>query len=649
MRKLKCAIVGLLLVTAVNSAPSAQVSSAANDLHQYRSDYLRAKQRLRAGDVKGFQRLKKQLKNYELYPYLEYAELTRHLKTAEERSIESFLKKYEKLGVAQRMRARWLQELGRQKRWKSFIKYYDDTLADTKLRCYFLRAKLQAEGKSEVWPSVPTLWVVGQSQPKACDPLFEQWVADKQLTRAHKWERLRLAMDKRNISLANYLTTLMSGSDQAAAKRFIRYHSNPALVKKRGQLRSSSAQDGDIALHAIRRLARSDWPGASRRLTELKPQFNFKKDQLAEAQKSIAFQILSKPQRNGLDWIREQLVDDVDPDVAVYAARIALLFEHWPTLLAAIETMPESLQKTTRWQYWHAKASMQEDPKLDEVWRHNAFSELARQRDYYGFLSAMLLQRSFDFNDRNVSFSPDFRAQIARIEGLKIALELYASGELTSARREWRYALLDLPNTHMIVAAHIAEDWGWSSQAVLTTIMARSWDELSLRFPLTYREYMNRGTRLAGIELPWAYAIARQESAMNPDAVSHAGARGLMQLMPATAAATVKRNALPVSAKNLLSEKDNSLIGTAHLGELSRYYKGNRILSSAAYNAGKSRANAWLARVKRAQPFDVWVETIPFKETRGYVQNVLMFSAIYSYRLEQDIEFIKTQEWIIKP
>ena len=122
-----------------------------------------------------------------------------------------------------------------------------------------------------------------------------------------------------------------------------------------------------------------------------------------------------------------------------------------------------------------------------------------------------------------------------------------------------------------------------------------------------------------------------------------------MQLMPATAKATVKRNALPVSATNLLNEKDNSLIGSAHLGELSRNYGGNRILSSAAYNAGKSRADKWLKRSKQAQPFDVWVETIPFKETRNYVQNVLMFSAIYSYRLEENVEFIKTQEWIIKP
>ncbi|MFK8019431.1 MAG: transglycosylase SLT domain-containing protein [Pseudomonadales bacterium] len=636
----------LLLISFSNIAPA---NTGDTELHDNRSDYLRAKKLLRAGDIKGFNRIKKQLKGYALYPYLEYSDLSRNLARTDSRNVQAFLERYKSLGVAQRLRARWLKELGKQKRWASFIEYYDDTLADTQLRCYYLRAKLQTGKSAEVWSSVPSLWVVGSSQPNACDPLFESWVSKGYLKRNHKWERFRLAMAKSNISLANYLTGLMSGADQKAAKKFMRYHKNPSLVKKRGQLSPKSASDADIALHALRRLARSDWPFASRRLTELGTQFTFPLEALAETQKSIAFRILSDPQRVGLDWVREQLVDGVDADVAVYAARIALLFEHWETVLAAIDTMPESLQKTTRWQYWHAKASMQEDPKLDDVWRHNAFAELARKRDYYGFLSALLLQRSFDFNDRTVSFSPDFQSQISQIPGLNIALELYAAGELTSARREWRYALLDLPNTHMIAAAHIAQDWGWSSQAVLTTIMARSWDELSLRFPLSYREYMHRGARLAGIELSWAYAIARQESAMNPDAISHAGARGLMQLMPATAKATVKRNALPVSATNLLNEKDNSLIGSAHLGELSRNYNGNRILSSAAYNAGKSRANKWLKRSKQAQPFDVWVETIPFKETRNYVQNVLMFAAIYSYRLEENVEFIKTQEWIIKP
>ncbi|MEM8499083.1 MAG: transglycosylase SLT domain-containing protein [Pseudomonadota bacterium] len=628
----------------------AKVFAAGDGMKAYqdqRADYLRAKQLRKSGKTKQYQKLKKQLRDYPLYSYLVYAELSANLRTANSRQINHFIDANKHLAVSQRLRARWLKQLGKNKSWTEYLSFYDDTLADTQLRCYYLRALLQQGEPGEVWPLVPSLWVVGQSQPKACDPLFEQWQAAGKLSREHTWKRLKLAMAKRNISLANYLTGLMSGSDKKAAEKFLNFHRQPSRVKKRGILRSHSEKDADIALHAIRRLARSETLSAAKRLSELNSSMKFNVTDFAEAQKSLAFHILSNPSRAGLDWIRNQLKKGVDPDVAVYAARIALVFEHWQTVLAAIEHMPESLQKTNRWQYWHAKASMQENPQLDDVWKHNAFAELAKQRDYYGFLSALLLERSFDFNDHAISFSPDFQAQIKEIPGLEIALELYAAGELISARREWRHALLDLPATHMISAAHIAQDWGWASQAVLTTIMARSWDELSLRFPLSYTEYMHRGARMAGIELSWAYAIARQESAMNPAATSHAGAKGLMQLMPGTAKETVKRNALPVKAQDLHNEKVNSMIGTAHLGELSRLYDGNRILSSAAYNAGKHRADAWLKRSSRAQAFDVWIDTIPFKETRNYVQNVLMFAAIYDYRMENDVEFIKTNEWVI--
>ncbi len=637
----------IIAILGVLSVPTGFAAIDTQQAYQdQRADYLRAKQLRKSGNIKQYVKLKKQLRDYPLYPYLEYAELSANLSNANSRQISQFIEQYQHLAVTQRLRARWLKQLGKNKKWKDYLGFYDDTLADTQLRCYYLRSRLQQGKPEDVWPLVPSLWVVGHSQPKACDPLFDQWLNAGKRTREHTWNRLKMAMSKSNISLANYLTGLMTGADKRAAEKFLSFHRQPAQVKKRGVLSVRSSQDADIALHAIRRLARSDTMAAAKSLSTL-GSMRFNAADLAEAQKSLAFHILSKPSRTGLDWIRKQLTPGVDPDVAVYAARIALVFEHWQTVLMAIEHMPESLQKTNRWQYWHAKASMQENPQLDDVWKHNAFAELAKQRDYYGFLSALLLERSFDFNDHAISFSPDFQTQIKQIPGLEIALELYAAGELVSARREWRHALLELPATHMIAAAHIAQDWGWASQAVLTTIMARSWDELSLRFPLSYREYMHRGARMAGIELSWAYAIARQESAMNPAATSHAGAKGLMQLMPGTAKETVKRNALPVKAQDLHNEKVNSMIGTAHLGELSRLYGGNRILSSAAYNAGKHRANAWLKRSSRAQAFDVWIDTIPFKETRNYVQNVLMFAAIYDYRLENDVEFIKTNEWVI--
>src|SRR5690606_17081182 len=128
------------------------------------------------------------------------------------------------------------------------------------------------------------------------------------------------------------------------------------------------------------------------------------------------------------------------------------------------------------------------------------------------------------------------------------------------------------------------------------------------------------------------YAIARQESAFREDARSPVGAMGLMQLMPATAREMAKRSGMSFQPQDLLKPEKNIALGSRYLNELLNQFNGNRILAAAAYNAGPSRVKRWLSKDDAKLPYDVWIETIPFQETRGCVQNVLSFSVIYAYR-----------------
>ena len=636
----------ICLVAIVAIAPAMASTSA---IQKQRSIYLDAKKHIRAGKVKSLDRIKRQLKGYPLLPYLEFDDLSRGLRNANKKQVSSFLTRHKDLAVANRLKSRWLYNQAKKKNWPVFLEFYDDTLANTELRCYYLRALIQTGKPKDVWPHVPSLWIVGKSQPKSCDPLFSQWISGGHINNEHKWQRLKIALQKGNTRLASYVSKMLKGSYKKSANKLLRVHRNPALVKKKTLFNTKNARDSEILIHGIRRLARTAPTEAARMLSRYTKSFKFMPDELTEAQKSIGFRILSHPSKKGLDWISKQLVKGVNQDVAVYAARISLLYNNWKILLKAIDFMPETLQQKERWQYWHAKASLALNPKLDEMWKHDAFGTLAVKRDFYGFLSARLLGQSFDFNDKTLTFGSDALSKVENTKGIIAALELYAADEPLNALREWHHALSQLPDTHMVVAAHIAEQWGWSNLAIQSTIKARAWDELKLRFPVSYVEYMKYGAKRGGIDLSWMYAIARQESAMNPSARSHAGAKGLMQLMPATAKATIQRNRLQIKNLDLLQEKQNSLVGGTHLGELIRYYDGNRALATAAYNAGKSRANSWLKRIDRTMPLDAWVETIPFKETRNYVQNVFMFASIYQYRLEQEPYFIKNSEWNIKP
>jgi soluble lytic murein transglycosylase len=143
----------------------------------------------------------------------------------------------------------------------------------------------------------------------------------------------------------------------------------------------------------------------------------------------------------------------------------------------------------------------------------------------------------------------------------------------------------------------------------------------------------------SGVEKAMVYAIARQESAFDPAAQSGVGARGLMQLMPATAQNTAKRFGVEYDVNRLADASYNARLGSAHLGELMENWKGSQILTFASYNAGPGNARKWLEaygdpRSPNVDPID-WVERIPFSETRNYVQRVIENLNVYRKRLDE--------------
>ncbi len=142
------------------------------------------------------------------------------------------------------------------------------------------------------------------------------------------------------------------------------------------------------------------------------------------------------------------------------------------------------------------------------------------------------------------------------------------------------------------------------------------------------------------VETAMVYAIARQESAFNPRAISSAGARGLMQLMPATAKRTAQRFGVGFDLKRLIEDPSyNAKIGSAHLGELMEDWKGSYILAFASYNAGGGNVIKWVRSYGDPRDPEVdevdWVERIPFYETRNYVQRVMENLRVYRQRLNE--------------
>jgi len=221
--------------------------------------------------------------------------------------------------------------------------------------------------------------------------------------------------------------------------------------------------------------------------------------------------------------------------------------------------------------------------------------------------------------------------------GIVRARELSAIGEKRMARREWNHALDYLTGYQQEIAASLAADWGWYGQAVLTMGQAHTYDDLEVRFPIPYQSLIDEYAGKRQLDLGWMFALVRSESAFIEDAESPAGALGLMQVMPATGKQTARKMGLQsFKVAHLLEAEKNVPIGSAYLKQMLDLFGGNMTLATAAYNAGPQRVLAWLPKHDCMDP-DVWVEKIPFTETRKYVRRVMFFASIYDWRLHRTV------------
>jgi len=191
----------------------------------------------------------------------------------------------------------------------------------------------------------------------------------------------------------------------------------------------------------------------------------------------------------------------------------------------------------------------------------------------------------------------------------------------------------------LALLAGMAEDSGNHQLALQIgkNAAARGLPVDALAFPMTA---IPPSAKISSVERPVVFAIARQESAFNPEAISSAGARGLLQLMPATAKEVAKATGLPYSRDRLTADPGyNAQLGATHLGDLVDSFGGSYIMTFAAYNAGVNRVAQWVKQYgdPRDPKVDAvnWIEHIPFTETRNYVQRVMENLQVYRARLGQ--------------
>ncbi|WP_118879685.1 transglycosylase SLT domain-containing protein [Haemophilus haemolyticus] len=288
------------------------------------------------------------------------------------------------------------------------------------------------------------------------------------------------------------------------------------------------------------------------------------------------------------------------------------------------------------WRYWEAKQDISKN--IEKL------TALSKERGFYPMLAAAQLKQAYKVDSPAApSFTVEEQHPFEQV--FAMIRELRELGRNGLAKQRWRILLDNADFTTQLKLAEYAENQQWFELAVDASIVAKAWDYLSLRLPNAYSEYFNVALQNLNISKTFAMAIARQESAWNPMAQSSANARGLMQLLPSTAKLTAENNQLPYQGEqDLFKPLNNILLGTAHLNELNGKYPNNRILIAAAYNAGANRVEKWLSRANGKLALDEFVASIPFYETRGYVQNVVTYDFYYQILQNQENPQIFSQE-----
>jgi len=604
---------------------------ADDTLEQQRNLFWQAQQALENEQLEQFQVFLKQLDDYPLTYYLRYQYLKSHLHFVLPKEIKAFFNSYPASALSKKLRYDWLAHLSREGRWAQFIADYRPSVESTVLQCRYVMARLQrGETHAEVLNAARKLWTVGKSQPKACDPVFDylyEHVMDDDLI----WQRLRLAMLKGKTGLAKFLAKRLNDEKlQNLYAVWLQVRQKP-LQSLEGFAEPDSDVAQEIIYQGITRLARKDLENAQRLWRVFSQTYAFNASEKAAMQRELTLRSAWSDAPNALQQLKALKTAQLDKTVRQVFLQYALLARDWHGIVNLIQRFPSEAQDQPQWRYWEARA-LEQTGKA--ALAKTLYQDVAKERDFYGFLAADRLGQSYALNHKKVDLTPKQIEQLyQKHPALARAHEFYHLGMKVSAGREWRNEIPFLSQAELIQAAALARQWCWYNRAIFTAAKAQYYDDLEMRFPLAYFSQLMAGTEEQELDMAWAYGIMRQESAFAQDVTSHAGAMGLMQLMPATGRAMAENIGLIIKDKQEIYDTyTNIRLGTTYLKRMLKRFKGNYMLATAAYNAGPGRAARW-SREFACQPSDIWVEQIPFRETRLYVQRVLTYTVIFDNKL----------------
>jgi len=573
------------------------------------------------------------LKDYPLYPYLEYEKIRRHLKSTSDKTLLSFIDNYKNTPMADVLWSHWLGRLAKKKQWHQVVSFYSPLAANTSAQCHYYEALIHAGNKESANTALEDagkLWMTAKSRPKACNSLFAELKKRRYLTKDKYWQRIELAVDKGNSKLARSLIKHLPDDEQKIAGQYVVSHRNPQRALKSKYIGGGKYSRKVIA-HAVKRITRKNYKKGYKTWQSYKTKYAFSDKKRHEVEAYLAVRASFNHDKKALKSFSKIPAKHRNDEANIWMARMALREGKWNQLNQAIDAMTEELAQKDIWQYWKARAS---DQTGEKELAKELFHKLSENATFYGFLSADRLNKEYLVFDQHNQSWDNCAENVQIVTPIYRAMEWFKLGKDSLANKEWFWGLKHMNKDGKLAAAALALKLEKPILAVRTVAKTKDWNQVGLRFPLLYKKLITEMSSKSEINPAWVYGIMRRESVFNNKAVSSARAMGLMQLLPSTARYVGKKLGLArVRKSDLLTPKLNIKLGSAYLSSMLDDFDGSYVKATAGYNAGPSRSVKWTP--EKTIDADQWVESIPFTETRKYVRAVMAYTTIYDHKLTQ--------------
>ncbi|MFN0003642.1 MAG: transglycosylase SLT domain-containing protein [Burkholderiaceae bacterium] len=595
-----------------------------------------------------------------LAPWAAYWELRARLDSASTQEVKDFFKTYANTYQEDRLRNDWLLLLGSRRDWTTFASEYPAYRMrdDRELLCYGLLIEyLSPLAKPSNESDIKSIWSKQKEADDGCKWAIDHLFDHKKISALELWQKARTGAQNNRLKLTRDLVQI---ADADALSSFNTAWSQPHRFLKDHFAAPQKTRQELIVLALIR--AASADPDKASELLKDKWEPYLSSEQRHWLWGVIGMQAALKLNPQALGFFeRSKKISDMNDEMLGWYVRTLLKQPQgpqWAKIEEAIKAMSADGKKEPAWTYWLARAllaqaltsplSAQAKLKAESL---ALLESIASLRGFYEQLALEELGKKITLPPKPPTPSPQELASIQAHVGLKRALFAIALGLRSEGVREWNYAtsLVNaqgesgrMSDTEMMAASQLACSQMVYDRCIFTSERAREFWEPGYLFPTPHKDLILSYAKSNEIDPAFIYGLMRQESRFVTDIKSHVGAAGLMQVMPQTAKWTAKKIGLSPFTPDMIKDKEtNVAIGTGYMRLVLESFESSYPLAAAAYNAGPSRSRRW--REGPELEAAIWIENIPFNETRDYVKKVISNTTVYAAIFSSQAQSIKAR------